>query len=516
MNDAVYYYWTACILVPASVMFVILAAFDVLALFRRHSRSGVYWCWTTPLSYFDLLTTNPCHEIMMERIMEQRCVWYQVHMARVLPNVTKQDNCRNLLARTIINSSQNHLEINSLLWTTVKCCLIRLQETPRFLHEQYPQPRDIFYAFLMHSTPELLDTKSKRFVCDRLESLLLVLGVVKIHDSGCYSVRRLLREPDLSSHASDHFLRSSWRFRFWMFLRKHHHHQIMFFPRLALHLGLHPALAIQLLSENDVIGFYIQGSSSPIDATRRFLNDLSDALDGWGTREGALISLRKWDVLWKETVSRQNCDEIPALCDEANHPIRTAVALNRPGSGNLDFVEAQAYIACAYLNFGAYTVGFERLEAVYELLDKELSKVLEALSQSLRSLALVALARHDVKKRNRSETNEPRETDTGRLIGEQLFTIHLKLKASPSKSTLLAMSVPLCGAVSNWKREFSQPIMPPCWETCQNEIKSLIQVSRIGFQALESISTHFFDDSANEQQRSEFQSIISCLSQTCV
>ncbi len=529
MNDELWYchYRHACIVLPAAVMIVIiLTAVDCL------SRKKV----TTPLSYLDY----PYSSDDVTQVIQQRCLWYQVHVAHIsdahfLFNNSFNDSTTNwrLLKTTVhsglVDAEDPRCTFNVWLWKIINCCLIRLHETPRFLHEHYPQPRSVLHAFLLHSSPLLVFFKSlntaesKNYLCCRLESLLLLLGVAKIHESGCYSVRRLVVRDNIPSRASDHTIVSSWRFSFWIFLRKQYHQQIdaMLFPSLALHLGLHPSLSLQLLSESNVVDSYLNSSVSRIDASRRFVADLSDSTAQWGIlREKALCCLRQFHVALMETVPRRRCDEIPALCDEENHQhIQKIIRLHRrPYSDNVDFIEAQALVASTYLALGAFKQGSELLEGVCEHLNEEIPKAITVLSHSLRSLALVAWARSDVKQRHaRCETSDPlQKPETGRLVGEQLFSIHLQLKSSPSQSTLLATAAPLCGAMSSWKEEFSQKLVPPCWESCQNEIKSLLQLSGIGCQTFDAIYTHFFHDSTNERQRSEFETIFSCLSQTCI
>lgn len=525
MDDFLCFYLQSYIILPAAVLVSFLSAYDCftcLLLRNTRSRGGTYWlCCSQPLFYFDLLI-EPNFDEATENQIEQRCLWYQVHIAPSgvdsLKKRTsqKQDKWRQITKTIYSGNTKNPvLELNPLLWMIIKCCMIRLQETPKFLHEDYPQPRCVLYGFLLHSTPLLLnlDSETKAFLCGRLESLLSILGLIQVHGSGFYSVRRLFRKRNLSLEMDFSEL-PSWRFDFWMFLRKKYCRQIdpMLFPRLALHLGVNPSISLQLLSKNEVAVSYIKRSGSLIEASRRFVRDLSDASDACGKSGRALCCLHEFDTVFLDSVPQPICDEVSMPCDDADNDSQDAVHSQKQFSDDLDFIGAQSHIASTYLTLGAHEKGLQRLDTICESLDEIMSKILKDVSHSVRSLALVAWARSAGKKQTSQESKESQQPGYMRLIGEQLFSVHVELKRSPTKRTLLATSARLGDALSDWKREFVECSTPPYWNKCRNEIICLIQASRIGFQALDLVSTHFFADDVNNQLRADFAWIFSTLS----
>jgi hypothetical protein len=517
-------YLQAFISLPAALLVLILVAYDVISLYTRQkkqSRGGVYWLFTKSLVFFDRLVETDL-TLVKESDIEWRCLWYRVHITRVKAenfpqgrNVTGNQAAWRQINNTIYAGDMKNpiLELNHSLWMIAKCCLIRLQETPLFLHEDYPQPRCVLHAFLLHCTPLLLkiDKNSKAFLCQRLESLLMLLGVAQVHSSGHYSVRRLLRQNTLSQNFSYATSRPSWRFSFWTFVRTKYCQQLALtiFPSLAVHLAMHPSFSLELLSDNYVVASYIKEGETLLEATRQFVRDLFDILDLWDAPKKALFILNTFDAAIMASLP-QRSGEIPTLCDEDNAYHRKSIISN-----NLDFIETQQLLASAYLCLGAHEKGLQRIKIVCELLDASLSQELQEISYSLRSLALVAWARNNVGKNDaREESHDSQKPDTVRLIGEQLFSLHLELKMSPTEGKLLEAAAPLSLALSEWQRQFAEYSEPPCWTKCRNEVMSLIHVSRIGLNAFDSLSKHFFADSVIKHKRSDFARIHSTLSDT--
>jgi hypothetical protein len=522
-------YLQVYVFLPAALLVLILVAYDVLSFhtFQEwHSRGGVYWLCTKSLVFFDRLA-DICLISRIENDTEWRCLWYRVHIAHAEADLPKGRNVasnqrgvewRQINDAIYCGNLNNHiLELNQLLWTIAKCCLIRLQETPQFLHEDYPQPRCVLHAFLLHCTPLLLkiDQQSELFLCQRLESLLILLGVAQIHSSGLYSVRRFLRQNTLPQDIDYPTSRSTWRFNLWASLMTKHRQQLapMFFPSISVHLVLHPSLPMELLSSNDVVASYIIESKTLLEASQQFVRYLFDALALVHAPKKALSSLKKFEEAILATLPRPS-GEIPTLCDEGNtHHCKSISSIKQ--LPNLDFVETQGLLGSAYLWLGAHEKGLHRIKVVCEMLNESLSKTIQEISYSLRSLALVAWARNNVEKHGAQEQNhDSAKPDTLKLIGEELFSLHLELKMSPTEGKLLEAAAPLSGALSRWQRRFAEYSQPPCWTKCKDELMSLIRVSRIGLDAFDSLSKHFFADSVIKHARSNYARIYSTLSET--